>query len=104
MIIVVGSNYDYEMKKILIYILIFFLSIRPSLAQEFVDEFDEEDEELGLCAQKSYSEGVGFSMMGWGVAIAVTVAILGVVLNQSIAHSDSSQAANSSQGTGSSQQ
>lgn len=75
------------MKKILTLILSFFLFIQPCHGQEFVDEFEEdEQEELGMCAKKSYSDGVGFSMMGWGIAIIVTISILAVVLNQSIQH------------------
>lgn len=78
------------MKKTVACLIAFLLFLVPCRSEEFIDEFEEDPQELGICAKKSYSDGVGFSMMGWGIAMVVTISILAVVLNQSIQHQHSS--------------
>jgi cytoskeletal protein RodZ len=87
------------MKKKFTLFLAFLLCVSSSIKAEIIEDYDDDEENIGICAKESASNGVGFSMMGWGIAVVVTIAVLAVVLHQSLpptAHNDSSNSSSSS--------
>jgi|AACY02.14.fsa_nt_gi hypothetical protein len=89
------------MKKITVYILAIAMACSiPSYSESLDATIDEYDQAVGICAADGMSTGVGVSMMGWGLAIIVGIAILAIVLHQSTSTTHSSSSSNSSTNTG----
>lgn len=84
-------------KKFLFFLLSLSLILSvPVKSDEILSFEDDEIEYVGTCATSGLCNGVGYSMMGWGIAFVIGITILAVVINQSItAHYDSNADINS---------
>lgn len=84
-------------KKLFFWFLIFSVLVTSPLKSEEILTFeDDEIEYIGTCATSGLCNGVGFSMMGWGIAFVIGITILAVVINQSLtAHYDANSDENS---------
>lgn len=68
----------------------------PLKSDEIISFEDDEIEYTGTCATSGLCNGLGFSMMGWGIAFVIGITILAVVINQSLtAHYDANSDENS---------
>lgn len=85
------------MKRFFFFIFSFALICKtPCYCEEIEDFEDSEIAYTGTCPSNGLCNGVGFSMMGWGIAFFIAITILGVVINQSLtAHFDSNSDVNS---------
>lgn len=86
------------MQKKLFFLLLSLSMIlsSPVKSDEIISFEDDEIEYTGTCATSGLCNGLGFSMMGWGIAVVIGITILAVVINQSLtAHYDANSDENS---------
>lgn len=84
-------------KKLFYLFLSLSLMVSSPLKSDEVLTFEEDEiEYTGTCATSGLCNGLGFSMMGWGIAFVIGITILAVVINQSLtAHFDANSDENS---------